>query len=63
MTVTASASLFKDLIAKLVLTGVLMRHKQRHRHGTGADKTVCASAFQALNTSKADLKIRILFVN
>jgi hypothetical protein len=31
--------------------------------GTGADKTVCASTFEALNTSKADLKIRILFVN
>jgi len=40
-----------------------MRHKQRHKHGTGADKTVCASTFEALNTSKVDLQIRILFVN
>ena len=40
-----------------------MRHKQRHKHGTGADKTVCASTFEALNTSQADFKIRILFVN
>jgi hypothetical protein len=63
MTVTASASLLQNLIAKLALTGIQMRHKQRHKHGTGADETVCTSTFQALNTSKADLKIRILFVN